>query len=131
MTLATARGVLLVLALAVAGTACGSATRVRAVTLEGEIIDPQCYFTHGGRGLDHRKCALMCSRGGQSLAFLNRAGSRVYPIISGRHGGNPNDNLYAVVGYPVVVHGMLYEVHGEQALLVDQAERIPGAAASH
>jgi len=118
------------LALALLGAACaggGGARSARAVTLEGEIIDPQCYFTHGGQGLSHRDCALMCARGGQSLAFLNRAGGRVYPIIAGRHGANPNDSLYAVVGYPVLVRGTLYEVRGQQALLVAHAERIAGA----
>jgi hypothetical protein len=107
---------------------CEASRSARAVTLEGEIIDPQCYFTHGGQGLAHRDCALMCARGGQGLAFLNRAGGRVYPIIAGRHGANPNDSLYAVVGYPVLVRGTLYEVRGQRALLVAQAERLDAPA---
>ena len=107
--------------------ACGTSRAARAVTLEGEIVDPQCYFTHGGQGLAHRECALMCARGGQGLAFLNRAGGRVYPIIAGRHGANPNDSLYAVVGYPVLVRGILYEVRGQRALLVERAERLAAA----
>jgi hypothetical protein len=118
--------IVLLLALALAG--CGASRHAQAVTLEGEIIDPQCYFTHGGQGLSHRDCALMCARGGQSLAFLNRAGGRVYPIIAGRHGANPNDSLYAVVGYPVLVRGTLYEVRGQRALLVAHAERLTAAA---
>ena len=119
---------LLVLAL-VPLCACGASRASRAVTLEGEIIDPQCYFTHGGVGLAHRDCALMCARGGQGLAFLNRVGGRVYPIIAGRHGENPNDSLYAGVGYPVLVRGTLYEVRGQQALRVVLAERL--ATAGH
>jgi hypothetical protein len=107
---------------------CGASRSARAVTLEGEIIDPQCYFTHGGQGLAHRDCALMCARGGQGLAFLNRAGGRVYPIIADRHGANPNDSLYAVVGYPVVVAGTLYEVRGQRALCVAHARRLVSAA---
>ena len=122
-----AASILILLALALALAGCGASRASQAVTLEGEIIDPQCYFTHGGQGLAHRDCALMCARGGQSLAFLNRAGGRVYPIIAGRHGANPNDSLYAVVGYPVLVRGTLYEVRGQRALLVAHAERL-GAA---
>lgn len=116
---------LLVVALATLA-ACAGSKGVRQVTLEGEIIDPQCYFTHGGRGLEHRTCALLCARGGQDLAFLNRAGGRVYPIIAGRHGANPNDSLYDVVGYPVLVRGTLYELRGQRVLLVQKAERLPG-----
>ena len=107
---------------------CGGSRAARAVTLEGEIVDPQCYFTHGGQGLAHRECAILCARGGQSLAFRNRAGGRVYPIIAGRHGANPNDSLYAVVGYPVLVRGIVYEVRGQQALLVERAERLSAPA---
>ena len=119
----------LALALAPLG-GCGASRTARAVTLEGEIIDPQCYFTHGGRGLAHRDCALMCARDGQGLAFLNRAGGRVYPIIADRHGANPNDSLYAVVGYPVLVRGTLYEVRGQRALQVSRAQRLPAPGAT-
>jgi hypothetical protein len=121
-----------VIALALGWTAgaCSPASSPHGVTFEGEIIDPQCYFTHGGSGPAHRDCAVMCARGGQSLAFLNRANRRVYPIIAGRHGANPNDSLYAVVGYPVIVRGTLFERGGQSALLVDRAERIPGATGS-
>lgn len=114
----------LVLALALLPASCGGGPGAQAVTLEGEIIDPQCYFTHGGRGPAHRDCALLCARGGQGLAFLNRAGGRVYPIIADRHGANPNDSLYAVVGYPVLVRGTLYERQGQRALLIKNAERL-------
>ncbi|TMQ64620.1 MAG: hypothetical protein E6K78_08865 [Candidatus Eisenbacteria bacterium] len=113
--------------LAVLAAGCGgpqSATIGRPVTLEGEVVDPQCYFTHGGRGPAHRACALLCARGGQDLAFLNRAGGRVYPIIAARHGENPNDSLYAVVGYPVVVVGALYEKGGQKVLRVDGVKRL-------
>jgi hypothetical protein len=112
------------LALPTALAGCASPAGARAVTMEGEIIDPQCWYTHGGSGLGHRDCALMCARGGQSLAFLNRAGQRVYPIIAAAHGANPNDSLYAVVGYPVIVHGTLFARGGQQALVVSRAERI-------
>jgi len=115
----------LVLAL-VPAVGCGPLRAAHPVTLEGEIIDPQCYFTHGGRGLAHRECALMCARGGQSLAFLNRASGRVYPIIAAAHGADPNDSLYAVVGYAVLVRGTLYEVRGQHALLVAHAAPLPG-----
>ena len=116
------------LALAILLTAgCGAQRAVpvaRSVTVEGEIIDPQCFFTHGGRGPGHRAGALLCARGGQDLAFLNRAGGRVYPIIAARHGQNPNDSLDAVVGYPVVVVGALYETGGLRALRVDGIKRL-------
>lgn len=98
--------------------------------MEGEFIDPACYFTHGGQGPAHRECALTCARTGQDLAFLNRAGGRIYPIIAARHGTDPNDSLYAVVGYPVIVRGTLYETRGQRALVVANAERVDAGAAA-
>lgn len=117
---------LLVLSLApLAG--CGASRAAREVTLEGEIIDPACYFTHGGQGPAHRECALTCARAGQDLAFLNRSGGRIYPLIAPRHGEDPNDSLYAVVGYPVLVRGLIYQVRDQRALLVSHVERLPDA----
>jgi hypothetical protein len=113
------------MALAVTLVSCGSSERAREVVLEGEIIDPQCYFTHNATGEAHRPCAIHCGKGGQSFAFLNRAGGKVYPIIAGGHGQNPNDSLYAVVGYPVLVQGTIYEKNGQRVLLVARTERLP------
>jgi hypothetical protein len=98
----------------------------RPVTLEGEIIDPQCYFTHGGRGLAHRSCAIYCARGGQDLAFLNRAGDRMIPLVAARHGANPNDAVLRYVGYPVVVQGMFFDKGGQRVLRVDLVHRLDG-----
>ena len=113
-----------------AAAGCGperGADGVRRVTMEGEIIDPQCYYTHGGRGLAHRSCALFCARGGQDLAFLNRVRDQVIPVIAGRHGQNPNDSLYRWVGYPVIVHGALFGKRGGRALRVDRVQSAGGS----
>ena len=96
------------------------------VTMEGEIIDPQCYYTHGGRGLAHRSCAIYCARGGQDLAFLNRAGERLYPLIAAHHGADPNAAVLRYVGYPVVVQGAWFEKRGQRVLRVDVVHRLDG-----
>lgn len=101
-----------------------------AVTLEGEIVDPQCYYTHGGRGLGHRSCALYCARGGQDMAFLNRAGDRLYPIIAARHGADPNEGLLAYVGYPVIVEGAWFGKDASRVLRVDRVRRLDGVQPS-
>lgn len=116
-----------ILTIVIATTSAACQPRVpdegRKVTMEGEIVDPQCLFTHEGRGLAHRSCALMCARGGQDLAFMNRVGERVLPIIADRHGRNPNAKLYAVVGYPVLVEGTIYTRGKDRVLRVDRVER--------
>ena len=56
-----------------------AAATLETVTMKGEIIDPQCYFTHDSRGLAHAGCAAICAKGGQGLAF---AGSTATDLMS-------------------------------------------------
>jgi len=83
---------------------CGRArndAQGRPVTLEGEIIDPQCYFTHG-------------------------AGDRMIQLVAARHGANPNDAVLRYVGYPVVVQGVFFDKGGQRVLRVDLVHRLDG-----
>jgi hypothetical protein len=120
---------LVVLGVLLVACACDAARHARAgrtVTLEGEIVDPQCWFTHGARGLEHRSCAIFCARGGQDLAFLNRGDRVVYPVIAARHGLNPNDSLMAFAGYPVIVQGAFFGSGDQRVLRVDLIRRVDG-----
>jgi len=115
--------------LLLAASGCGSRRHEpagKAVTLEGEIVDPQCWFTHGARGLEHRSCAVFCAQGGQDLAFMNRGDEAVYQVIAARHGQNPNDSLIAYVGYPVVVQGAFFGAGERRVLRVDGIRRVDG-----
>lgn len=102
-----------------------AAMESRNVRLHGEIIDPQCYFTHDGRGADHAACALLCARGGQDLAFLDEADGRVYPLIAAAHGMDPNHGLTPHVGRAVDMEGVLFR-RGATAFLLIQ--RVDGQA---
>jgi hypothetical protein len=110
------------------GRNAGTLAVGRAVHLEGEVVDPQCYFMHDGHGLAHRSCALYCARGGQDLAFLERTSGRVYPIVAARHGADPNDGLLGYVGYPVSVNAVLYQRDQQQVLVVERLSRLDGGA---
>lgn len=94
--------------------------RSRPVQLAGEIIDPQCYFTHDGRGLAHAACAERCARGGQGLSFLDQASGRVYPLIAKAHGASQNEGLYPHIGRPVTIKGVVIS-RGEDSVLLIQS----------
>ncbi len=96
-----------------------AAMESRSVSLRGEIIDPQCFFTHDGRGADHAACAVFCAKGGQDLAFLDESDGRVYPLIAATHGMDPNHGLYPYVGRAVDMQGMLFR-RGPTAFLIIQ-----------
>lgn len=101
--------------------------KVQEVQLVGELVDPQCWFTHDGQGADHRDCAVMCAEGGQDLALYEDKTGRLYPIISASHGGSPNKGLIEHVATPVRISGTLYSRGANHALLVQNIQRV-GAA---
>ncbi|NOT32807.1 MAG: hypothetical protein HOP12_01420 [Candidatus Eisenbacteria bacterium] len=92
-------------------------TKPQIVSMTGELIDPQCWFTHGGEGEAHIGCATMCARGGQTLMFLEKSSGRTYPLIAVTHGKDPDDEWIPFIGRPVQVQGVLY-VHGADHALV-------------
>lgn len=94
--------------------------RSQPVQLAGEIIDPQCYFTHDGRGLAHAACAVRCAEGGQGLSFLEEPSGKVYPLIAKAHGASQNEGLYPHIGMPVKVKGVVIS-RGENSVLLIQS----------
>lgn len=94
------------------------------VQLVGEIVDPQCWFTHDGQGEDHRGCAVMCAEGGQGLALFETKTGRLYSIIAGSHGESPNKGLIEHVASPVRVSGTLFSRGSNQALVVQSVQRV-------
>ena len=90
-------------------------------TMIGEIIDPQCYFSHASRGPEHAACALMCAKGGQTLAFLDEKSGRTYPLIALGHGKNPNQLVLGVIGRRVSVRGTVYGMGKDVVLAIESA----------
>ena len=100
-----------------------AATDVKKVTLTGEIIDPQCWFTHNGEGPKHADCAVRCAQGGQDLAFLDAQSGELYTLIAVAHGKNPNVGLYDHVGVPVTVRGTSYQRGSNRGLMVEAVDK--------
>lgn len=119
-------------------------------TIEGEIIDPKCFFgaMKPGDGTLHKGCAIRCIDGGipPVLAARNREGQFTYYLIEkgtqaapgtdtdrgrdslpGRGAGAPaNRRVLPFVGEIVAVTGQVYELDG---LLVIRLDETPGAIA--
>ena len=95
-----------------------STTKVKPATLQGEIVDPQCWIQHDGRGKAHTGCALACSKAGQTLAFLDDKTGTLYQVLAANHSADPNEPLYAWVGKPVIVKGDLMARGGMNAIVI-------------
>ena len=91
----------------------------QSVTVRGELIDPQCWFTHASRGPEHASCARMCAKGGQDLAFLHEATGVVYPLVAAGHGKDPNEKWIEYVGKPVQVKGTIYRMGPNAVILLE------------
>jgi len=81
------------------------------VQLEGEIIDPKCYFgvMKPGEGKPHRSCAIRCISGGipPILAVKNEKGESNYYVLLEENGEPINQQVLDFVAEPVNVSGKL------------------------
>ena len=73
--------------------------------LEGEILDPKCYFgvMKPGHGKPHRDCAIRCIAGGMSPVFYMKDQNRDinYCLLLGANGEKINDEIKDFIGEPV------------------------------
>ena len=96
-------------------------TKVKTVTMKGEIVDPQCWIQHDGRGKAHAGCALACAKAGQTLAFLDDRTGTLYQLLAENHSSNPNEKWYDLVGKPVIVKGDVMARGGMNAIVLRTA----------
>ncbi|GAB2817400.1 hypothetical protein [Ferruginibacter profundus] len=76
-------------------------------TINGEIIDPKCYFgvMKPGEGKVHRDCAIRCILGGipPVLKVQNEKGEKNYYLIVGPNGEPMNEAVQDYVAEPVAI----------------------------
>ena len=82
-------------------------------TLQGEIIDPKCYFgvMKPGLGKVHRQCAINCISGGipPVIRTQNRYGTFEYFLLLGKNGERINQEVLFYVADPIELKGKLYQ----------------------
>ena len=87
---------------------------IGATTLQGEIIDPKCFFgaMKPGFGKPHRSCAALCLKGGipAVLAVENKKGEHYYCLVLGEEGELINNDLLQMIGESVEMKGKLMQM---------------------
>ena len=96
----------------------------REVTLEGEVVDFECYLRDGSRGERHKSCALTCRKNGGSLAIVEDRTGDLYPVAGNTAASDPGAAVAEYIGTRVAVRGQLYERAGGRFLVVERAERL-------
>jgi hypothetical protein len=81
------------------------------MTLEGEIIDPKCYFgvMKPGKGKIHRSCAVRCISGGipPVLATIDSNNMSQYFLLTDLKGKPINHDILPYIGKPSRISGIV------------------------
>ncbi len=86
-------------------------TAISEMTLQGEIIDPKCYFgvMKPGKGKIHRSCAVRCISGGipPVLATSDKNNITEYFLITDTDGNAIHDDVLPYIGKPSKIKGIV------------------------
>jgi len=93
------------------------------VILEGEIIDPKCYFgvMKPGEGKIHKSCAIRCISGGipPVLRSYDENENPIYYIILGLQGQKINKSILKWVAEDISIPGKTKTINGWHVLYTD------------
>ena len=97
-----------------------------AIELEGEIIDPKCYFgvMKPGLGKIHRSCAIRCISGGIPPVFAttDKQGQTQYYLLTDLNGKALNQEVLPFVGKPSLLKGSIEKSEDWNLLKIDPNE---------
>ena len=94
----------------------------KAVRLEGEILDPKCWFgvMKPGEGKVHKSCAIRCISGGIPPVFKVKAGSQnTYYVLKSANDQNINQEVLPYVAEAVAIAGTTFVQNGWNVLEID------------
>lgn len=96
---------------------------VSEMTLQGEIIDPKCYFgvMKPGKGKIHRSCAIRCISGGipPVLATTNGNNLSEYYLLTDTEGNPIHKDILPFIGRPAELKGVVEKNEDWYTLKID------------
>ena len=98
------------------------------VTVNGEILDPKCYFgvMKPGEGKIHKSCAIRCISGGIPPVFRNESGDsqkdHQYFLMVDKDGQPINKELLPYVAEKISINGRTRKLWGWDVLYLDPAD---------
>ena len=112
--------------------ALSSAKALGQLEVEGEIIDPKCYFgvMKPGFGKIHRSCASLCIAGGVPPVLVTKGENGVenYFLLTDLKGNPIHQDILPYIGQPSKISGALSAMGDWKVLKinVDQIEKLDG-----
>ena len=96
------------------------------VEVEGEIVDPKCYFgvMKPGYGKIHRSCAALCILGGipPVLVASNKDGMANYFLLTDLKGNPIHKDIIPYIGQPSLVQGAVQRTGDWHTMRIDVAQ---------
>lgn len=96
---------------------------IKNMQLQGEIIDPKCYFgvMKPGKGKIHRSCAVLCISGGIPPVLATNDDNNIseYYLITNLTGGAINQEILPYVGKPSLITGTVVKIEDWYQLRID------------
>ena len=98
----------------------------KEMTLTGEVIDVKCYLTGmmGGKGEDHKQCALDCIKGGLPVGILEEKTESVYVVVPKGGMKGANEELAPFIAQKVKLIGIMVNKGGERFFLYTKMEGV-------
>ncbi|HEV8266539.1 MAG TPA: hypothetical protein VGQ06_16460 [Gemmatimonadales bacterium] len=91
------------------------------MTLNGQVIDVNCYVSMGASGAAHKACASACAKAGVALAILGSDGT-IYMPVSSKPADAQNPRLEPFAEARVKVTGVHRLSHGMHTIEIKTIE---------
>jgi CDP-diacylglycerol pyrophosphatase len=113
-----------IVGLTVAGSLAAQEKPMKEATIKGEIIDSKCYLTGmmGGKGEEHKDCAIACIKGGLPVAILEEKTGKVYVVVPAKGQKGANEALVQYAAETVTLKGMFIEKGGTKLFAYSSVE---------
>lgn len=115
---------LTIVGLTLVGSLAAQEKAKKEATIKGEIIDSKCYLTGmmGGRGEEHKDCAIACIKGGLPVAILEEKTGNVYIVVPAKGQKGANEALVEYAAETVTLKGMFIEKGGTKLFAYNAVE---------
>ena len=101
-----------------------SKKEMQEATITGEIIDVKCYLTGmmGGKGDEHKQCAIDCVKGGLPIGILDDKTEKVYTVVPKKGMEGANTALMPFLAQKVKLTGTFVEKGGMKLFVYTNVE---------
>ena len=96
----------------------------KETTIIGEVIDVKCYLTGmmGGKGDEHKQCAIDCIKGGLPVGILEDKTDSVYTVVPKGGMKSAGEELTSFIAQKVKLTGTVVRKGGERLFIYTKVE---------